>query len=101
MSMTPEEFYKRQQISDRRIMKDVSKWTAQIKDYLKDAGFDEFDYLIKELYDSIEVDFDDQEAVYYIIDDIRKTHYKELFVVDYKKSENSKRHTAIFFWLND
>lgn len=99
--MTPEEFYRRQQISETGIMKDVSKWTNEVKRYLEDAGFDEFDYLIKERYDSIEVDFDDQEAVYYIIDDIRKTHYKELFVVDYKRSENSKRHTAAFFWLND
>lgn len=97
--MTPEEFYNSQtKVKD---MKDISRWVSLVVDYLADAGFDEMHYYLRETYDSIEVDFDDQEAVLYIIDDIRKTHYKELFVVDYKKPANSKRHTAVFFWLDD
>ena len=82
-------------------MKNVNEWVGIVEDYLKDAGFQDERYFIKETYDSIEVDFDEQEAVFYIIEDIRKTRYKELFVVDYKKPANSRRHTAIFFWLDD
>jgi hypothetical protein len=98
--MTPEEFYERSQITDDN-METISYWKNLVIEYLTDAGFDSFNYLVKETRDSIEVDFDDQEAVFYIIDDIRKTQYKELFVVDYKNPVNSKRHTAIFFWLDD
>lgn len=98
--MTPEEFYNRSQIKDES-MERASYWKNLVIDYLNDAGFEPMQYLVKETRDSIEVDFDDQEAVFYIIDDIRKTQYKELFVVDYKKPVSSKRHTAIFFWLND
>ena len=96
--MTPEEFYDRGQLTNDN-MENVSYWKNLVIEYLNDAGFDSFTYLVKETRDSIEVDFDDQEAVFYIIDDIRKTQYKELFVVDYKNTANSKRHTAIFFWL--
>jgi len=98
--MTPEEFYNSQKIQTKT-MKKSTKWVSYVIDYLNDAGFKKDRYLIKETFDSVEVDFDDQEAVFYIIDDIRKTNYKELFVVDYKKPASSKRHTAIFFWLND
>jgi hypothetical protein len=70
------------------------------KEYLIDAGFDDSSkYVIKQTPISVEVDFDDKDAVDYIIEDIRKTKYKELFVVDYKKKQ--KRHTAIFFWLRE
>ena len=97
--MTPQEFY--EQEKDTMSMKNVKEWVGIVEDYLADAGFSVEHYYIKETYDSIVVDFDEQEAVFYIIEDIRKTKYKELFVVDYKKPANSKRHTAIFFWLSD
>ena len=97
--MTPEDFYNSE--IGTKTMESASKYKTIVMEYLEDAGFEEIQYFIKEAYDSIEVDFDDQEAVFYIIDDIRKTNYKELFVVDYKKPANSKRHTAVFFWLID
>jgi len=97
--MTPEDFYKNYKVKEK--MKDVSKWTTLVHEYLADAGFDDMLFIVRETYDAIEVDFDDKEAVYFIIEDIEKTKYKEHFVVDYKKSAMTKRHTAIFMWLND
>jgi hypothetical protein len=96
--MTPQEFHDNKIAN--KTMKNVDEWVGMVKDYLADAGFSNEQYYIVETYDSIEVDFDEQEAVFYIIEDIRKTRYKELFVVDYKKPANSKRHTAVFFWLD-
>jgi len=78
----------------------MSNKLKYVNEYLIDAGFnDNNKYVIKETPISVEVDFDDKEAVDYIMEDIKKTKYKELSVVDYKKK--LKRHTAIFFWLKD
>lgn len=82
-------------------MKQAKDWEYLVEEYLIDAGFDPFLYYIKPTTDSIEVDFDDQEAVFFIIDDVEKTKYKELFIIDYKKPLNSRRHTAVFFWRRD
>jgi hypothetical protein len=71
-----------------------------VEDYLKDAGFSEEMYYIHAVKDKIEVDFDDQEAVFYLIDDLKKSSYHHLLMIDYKKPLNSKRHTAVFFQRN-
>ena len=75
----------------------ANEWIYLVEEYLKDAGFKPIMYYIQEYKDSVEVDFDDQEAVFYIIDDIRKTPYHQEFIVDYKKTVNSKRHTTVFY----
>jgi len=67
-----------------------------VKDYLHELGFLPSQYYIKDYQNSIEVDFDDNQAVFYIIEDIKKTKYIEHFDVDYKKPANSRRHTAVF-----
>lgn len=72
-------------------------WVYLVERYLEDAGFEPMLYYIREAYDAVEVDFDDRGAVFYIIDDIRKSQYHQEFIVDYKKTVNSKRHTAVFF----
>lgn len=69
-----------------------------VEDYLREAGFSPSLYFIKEYQNCIEVDFDDNEAVFYILEDFKKTYYKELFTVDYMKPANSRRHTAKFIF---
>ena len=68
-----------------------------VEDYLKDAGFSEELYYIHTVRDTVEVDFDDQKAVFYIIDDLKKSSYNKILMIDYKKPLNSKRHTAVFY----
>jgi hypothetical protein len=75
----------------------ANEWIYLVEEYLEDAGFEPILYYIRPVRDSVEVDFDDQGAVFFIIDDIRKTPYHKEFIVDYKKTVNSKRHTAIFY----
>ena len=75
----------------------ANEWIYLVEEYLEDAGFEPILYYIRPVRDSVEVDFDDQGAVFFIIDDIRKTTYHNELIVDYKKTVNSKRHTAVFY----
>ncbi len=50
----------------------ATEWTEIVENYLNDAGFSEELYYIHAVGNTIEVDFDDQEAVFYIIDDLKK-----------------------------
>lgn len=78
---------------------EIQKRVSMIKSYLSDAGFDSSMYFLKKYRDSIEVDFDDNKAVFYLLEDIKKTKYIEHFDVDYKKPANSRRHTAVFTFV--
>jgi hypothetical protein len=75
----------------------ANKWIKIVEEYLKDAGFSEELYYIHVVNNGIEVDFDDQEAVFYLIDDLKKSLYNKFLMIDYKKSVNTKRHTAVFY----
>lgn len=83
-------------------MNQKEQMISVVEDYLSDAGFDKFLYIIiqSDNENEIEVDFDDEEAVKYLISDIEKTNYRELFRISYRRQFQTKRHTAVFKILN-
>ena len=93
--MSPEEFYQSDKSNEGNM--DSSKWSYLVEEYLRDAGFKPDMYFSRNSYDTVEIDFMDQEPVFFIIDDIIKTKFRTLLVVDYKKTKNTSRHTAVFY----
>lgn len=85
-----------QSIKTKTSVADMQEKIQIVKDYLTEVGFKPDLYFLKDSVDVIEVDFDLGSAVFYIMEDFKKTQYKELFNIDYKKTTNSRRHTAIF-----
>ena len=75
----------------------ANEWSYLVEEYLKDAGFRPIMYYVKLVGDSVEVDFDEQAAAFYVIDDVQKSAYCKEFIVDYKTNINTKRHTVIFY----
>ena len=70
-----------------------------IKNYLKDAGFADDEYLVDDKQkEYVEVFFSSSEAVYYIITDVLKSEYKEIIEIKEYRYGNGNI-TAIITFL--